>query len=224
MANNQTNFLVDLRGNIFSKHTLLLLLIFAFVTGNAQPPNQKDLALQKSFSEALEECDGQKLFSVMRSEETKDVTPAQLQQFLDLVVEEWVNGVSIVGYEDGGLLDWKDVENPAMIQFKPTGGKKVVLVENRQWLFSTPTIEQNGHLVSTVGMAQIMFCVASFQANNPKLNQILEMEATQVIVENWILQLEKIGIKGSFNPEKKRWNTWKEIAAEGRAEIAKLKG
>lgn len=202
---------------------LTLVAGAAFAQSKPTKPPATEAAAKIQFDRAILTNNGALFHSVMRPREVQGLTVATSQKFLDEFVKPLSSGLTPAVRKNNTRIYWKDKDNPIRMVFKRTGGHDYVVVEKRALTFETPTLKEGGGFRSTVGFAQILFCLASIQAQNTGRDRFVEAQFAHDLVKSWIPKVKKMGIKGSIDPETGKYLDWNRILAESQAEIARLK-
>jgi hypothetical protein len=183
---------------------------------------QTDGQIQAKFDKALRTANGKLLLEVLRPEEKRGVGAEAVTRFLKRFVSPWLKEPGIVVMR-GKNLALGDSSNPAQVVFRPTGGMTYEIVEKRSHIFVPPVVTVGGKKYAGVGFAQLLFAYASHKANSKARSGLQEAEEMQRLVESWIPEVSKWGIKGSVEPELGKFQDWKTVIKQSRAELAKMK-
>ena len=203
--------------------TLLLISLAVLASASEGQKPLTEAEVKSAFDRALRLQDGRLLFSVLRSAERKGVTPQSCEKFLKAFVKPWYEGPSMMINGAGKRVNLNSTECKITIAFDPKGGERTQVVNNRQYVFETPTIKEGSGYKASVGFAQIIFAIGNAKANGPNRYIFEEMELSQKIVESYIPKIKAMGIKGSVDPETSQYKSWDQIVKDSRAEIVKYK-
>ncbi len=183
---------------------------------------QGEARVQADFDRALRTGDGALFRRISREREVRGVSAGACGRFLARFAAPWARGASPVMGRDGRRLGWSDPRNGATIRFRATGGADIVVNERRTLLFETPVVREGGGFKATTGFAQILFARADGMPVPSGRGRAAKMQEAQRIVEGWIAETRRMGIPGSIEPEKNRFQTWDEVIRASRAEIGAM--
>jgi hypothetical protein len=175
--------------------------------------------LNRAFNEGWVNGNPAMMLSTLRSAEMKGLSPKSIRTFWEIVIRPMLQHDSLFISRSGQKLKWLDQKNTLQIVFRPTGGCGYAVLDSRPYLFKSPVMKDGTGYKSTVTIGQLMFSSAAILSSSSKRNMIQEWEDGQKLVESWIPKIAASGIKGTIDPETNRFNTWKVVITQSRAEI-----
>ncbi len=203
-----------------NSHFLLpLVLLSTVVVGQTSGQLGNPNSVQIEFNRAMTTQDGKLLHKNLSTLEQKGCTPAACSAFLAKYVKPWLSSASVVSLDGKSRATLNDPRNNVVLTFSPTGGLNYSVVDQRKVIFWTPTKLEGRRMYSTVSIAQIMFARAYELARTSDRKGLTKANFAQNLVESWIPDVQKMGFKGSVDPEFGKFQTWAEIIKASRGEI-----
>jgi hypothetical protein len=200
-----------------------MLLALTFHLTVALIPWQTADQVKDLFNSAIINSDGQKLHAAFSEEELNGATPKACSLFLELVTKPLISKIGTYD-QFRTFQSILDPRSPMSIKFRPTGGANIHITENRAYAFEPVVITtKSGHKSST-GFADLAFWAAhndkTTKAASGSLNRAI---AAHRMFETWVPQFTKMGIKGSIDPETKKYMTWVQVLDSSQKEITKMR-
>lgn len=181
--------------------------------------------VKQAFSEAVTRSNGAKLFAAYPSQELNGATTKACTEFLNLVTKPRIPKVGNTDMSQKYFTSILDPKSALTVKFQADGGATTLIMKPRKYAFDTPVYQVKGENKATTGFATLAFW-AAYQ--DPKTKAITTSTdraiAVHRLLEAWIPKIQKMGIKGSIDPETKKYCTWSQVLDASRAEIKKLGG
>ncbi|MEI8281326.1 MAG: hypothetical protein WCG75_02875 [Armatimonadota bacterium] len=181
--------------------------------------------IKSTFNSALIHSDGAKLYSTYSPTELNGASAKACTSFLQLVTKPRIPLIGTYGdLARTKFLSILDPKSPMSIKFLPTGGASINIVKSRAYAFEPDVVPFGKSQRVSTGFAVLAFWAAHedklTKTAHGRLNRAL---AAHNLVKSWVPQFEKMGIKGSFDPDSKKYMSWREIIKSSQEEIDKMK-
>ncbi len=173
--------------------------------------------IKGTFNSALIHSDGAKLYATYSPTELNGASAKACTSFLQLLTKPRIPLIGTFSdLKRTKFLSILDPKSPMSIKFLPTGGASINIVKSRTYAFEPDVVPFGKSLRVSTGFAVLAF----WAAHEDKSNRAL---AAHNLVKSWVPQFEKMGIKGSFDPDSKKYMSWREIIKSSQEEIDKMK-
>jgi hypothetical protein len=191
----------------------------------APTPKMTVEQVKQAFNEAIFHSNGAKLFATYPPQELNGATAKACTEFLNLVTKP---RIPKVGSTDMSLKYFTSILDPKSsltVLFLNDGGANILIAKPRKYAFETPVYQVQGENKATTGFATLAFWAAH---QDPKTKAVTTSTdraiAAHRLLETWIPKFKKMGIKGSIEPETRKYMNWSQVLDASRAEIKKLGG
>jgi hypothetical protein len=186
-------------------------------------PFQTTDQIKSTFNSALIHSDGVKLFSTYSPSELNGASAKACTSFLQLVTKPRIPLIGIFSDpKRTKFLSILDSKSPMSIKFLPNGGVSINIVNFRSYAFEPDVVPFGKSLRVSTGFAVLAFWAAyedkSTKDAHGRLNRA---HAAHNLVKSSVPQFEKMGIKGSLDPDSKKYMTWRQIISSSQKEIDK---